>query len=156
MKMNAQLKITKKCGRCGKAEEFIGNLEDAQRLMDQNKTRETTLAHIEEVVAGLAEVDEPPTIIVLQLDPETGKYAHKALYDVCSKEAGEGKRRGCTARITDLVADIFNEQDENAEPKVRKPRTKKTATAETAPETTGTPVIATLLPENEPTEETHA
>lgn len=123
--MNAQLKITKKCGRCGKAEESIGNLEDAQRLMDQDKTRETTLAHIEEVVAGLAEIDEPPAIIVLQLNPETKKYEHKVLYDICSREAGEGKRRGCTARITDLVADIFNEQDANAEPKVRKPRAKK-------------------------------
>jgi hypothetical protein len=151
--MNAQLKITKKCGRCGKAEEFIGNLEDAQRLMDQSKTRKTTLAYIEEVVTGLAEIDEPPAIIVLQLNPETKKYVHKALYDVCSKEAGEGKRRGCTARISDLVSDIFNEQDENAEPKVRKPRTKKTATTETAAETTGTPVISTLLPETETSEE---
>jgi hypothetical protein len=127
--MNAQLKITKKCGRCGKAEESIGNLEDAQRLMDQSKTRKVTLAHIEEVVAGLAEVDEPPAIIVLQLNPETKKYEHKVLYDICSREAGEGKRRGCTARITDLVADIFNEQDANAEPKVRKPRAKKGETA---------------------------
>jgi hypothetical protein len=130
--MNAQLKITKKCGRCGKAEEFIGNLEDAQRLMEQNNTRKVTLAHLDEVVAGLADVDEPPAIIVLQLNAETGKYDCKTLYDVCSREAGEGKRRGCTARIADLVADIFNEQDENAEPKVRKPRAKKVVAAATA------------------------
>jgi hypothetical protein len=143
--MNAQLKITKKCGRCGKAEEFIGNLEDAQRLMEQSTTRKTTLAHIDEVVADLAEVDEPPSIIVLQLNVETGKYDCKTLYDVCSREAGEGKRRGCTARIADLVADIFNEQDENAEPKVRKPRTKKVV-AEAAPEVEEAPETETEEP----------
>lgn len=150
--MNAQLKITKKCGRCGKAEEFIGNLEDAQRLMDQGKTRKVTLAHIEEVVAGLAEVDEPPAIIVLQLNNETKKYEYKVLYDVCSREAGEGKRRGCTARIADLVSDIFNEPDENAEPKVRKPRAKKTVEAH-APQVIAPPIINALNPENPEVEE---
>jgi hypothetical protein len=138
----AQLKITKNCGRCGKAEETIGTLEDAQKLMDQVQARKTSLAYLDEVISGLADIDEPPQVIVATLNLETKKYDYKVMYDLCSKEAGEGKRRGCVARVADLVVDIFNLKDEDAEPKVRKPRTKKVATEH---KSTDTP-ISSLTP----------
>jgi len=148
----AQLKITKNCGRCGKAEEVIGTLEDAQKLMDQAQARKTSTLYLEEVINGLADIDEPPQVIVATLNPETKKYDYKVMYDLCSKEAGEGKRRGCVARVSDLVVDIFNLKEEGAEPKVRKPRTKKAAAE---PVNTDTP-ISTLTPGAEMEEELNA
>lgn len=142
-----ELKITKKCGRCGKAEEVSGTLEEAQKLMDQASTRKGAVEHLTEVFRELSDLDEPPQVIVALLNPETLQYEHKTLYDLCSKEAGEGKRRGCTARVTDLVADLFNIKDELAEPKVRKPRAKKVVESAQAPEVKP-PVIASLNPEN--------
>jgi hypothetical protein len=118
-----ELKITKKCDRCGKAEEYIGTLEDAQKRNDQVQTRLSTSAHLDEVVRELSCADEPPMVVVMLLNPETKEYAYKTLYDLCNKKVEkEGQRRGCTSRVADLVADIFNTKDESAEPKQRKQR----------------------------------
>jgi len=119
--MEMQLKITKQCGRCGKVEEYIGDLEDAQMRNDQVQTRKNTAKHLDGVVQELARIDEPPPIVVMLLDPETRTYVYKTLYDLCDKKnTKEGQRRGCAARVADLVADIFNTKKETVKPKKRK------------------------------------
>lgn len=134
--MNVQLKITKKCGRCGKVEEFSGTLADAQRLEQQAQARAATAAHLDELVQSLSSVNEPPQVIVMMLNDETKQYDYKVLYDLCDKKAEkEGQRRGCKARVVDLIADVFNIQ--LGEPKVRKPRTKKEPAAPEAPPVIG-------------------
>jgi hypothetical protein len=70
------------------------------------------------------------------LNDETKQYDYKVLYDLCDKKTEkEGQRRGCKARVIDLIADVFNIQ--LGEPKVRKPRTKK---ADMVPDAPGAPL----------------
>jgi hypothetical protein len=107
-------------------------LDDVLKLEEQRQARKDTAEKLQKVADSLHEMPEPPQVLVMVLNSETGRYDYKVLYDLCDRTGTDTKRRGCVMRVMDLLKDLFNVKDvATGEKKERKPRTKKVEEAET-------------------------
>jgi hypothetical protein len=131
------IKVTKTCGRCGHKDEREVTLEDVMKLEEQRQERKDTSAKLQALADSLHEMPEAPQMLVMLRNSETGLYDYNALYDLCDRAGDDTKRRGCTARVADLLKDLFNVKDAaTGEKKERKPRTKKVKVEEVQETTT--------------------
>ena len=131
------IKVTSTCGRCGHKDEKSVSLDEIIKLEEKRKNRDETAEKLEGLADSLSTaLPEPPQVAVFMLNSETQKYDLHMLYDLCDRVGKEdGKRRGCVARVKDLLTDLCNVQDlTTGEKKARKPRGKKAKEVETSEE----------------------
>jgi hypothetical protein len=115
-----KVKVETICGRCGKKEETQRELDEVQGMVAAENERRVALAKFKEAIASYPNVQELPEVIVMIKGRGTDAYVINTLDNLCSNEGEEKKRRGCRARVADLIADAFNTGDKPVKPKKEK------------------------------------
>jgi DNA-binding Xre family transcriptional regulator len=127
-----EVKVPKKCDRCGKSEDVAVSMETAQTLVEEANKKATVLATLKDLCTKLDPALSPMVIMYIRTE---GGYTLKTLDNLCAKPEAQ-RNKGCVVRVRDLVNDIFSSHV--AEPKERaprKPRTPKPAEGQAAGET---------------------
>lgn len=119
------VKVQKKCGRCGRKEEVTVSLEKATELATQEKNEQLNWVDLSGKLAEMVQTTYPnggPEFIMLTRS-QAG-YGVGKLENLCNLPGAE-RNRGCQARVNALLTEIFMENK-----KERKPRTKKAKSPE--------------------------
>jgi hypothetical protein len=121
------VKVTTKCGRCGRPEEMEMSLEEAQELQEKNGGDSQFLIELQSMLENNTE--EGPEALFLLRDPEDrSKYTIRTLDNLCHRPDA-AKMQGCKVRVKNLLDQIFMEGEAAKvvpeEKKTRKPRAKK-------------------------------
>ena len=115
-----KVKVETICGRCGKKEETQRELDEVQGMVAAENERRIALAKFKEAIGGYPDTHNLPEVIVMIKGRGTDAYVINTLDNLCSNEGEEKKRRGCRARVADLIADAFNTGDKPVKPKKEK------------------------------------
>ena len=110
--MDVQIEQT--CGRCKKVKTAKLPFEEVQALVEAEASKQET---VYELLSGItsalnAQADVAPELVVFTLE-EDGTYRAHTLDNLCVAEPVEGtddskrRNRGCKARVTSLLTDVF-------------------------------------------------
>jgi hypothetical protein len=118
------LKVPKKCDRCGRVEDVIMTETDVAALVETTNKKAEELKRINEFGRTL-DTELAPTLVMFVKNSEGG-YDSRTLDILCSRPDAT-RNKGCEARVQELLSDIFDlKKDEVKKP--RKPREKKIPT----------------------------
>ena len=114
-----QAKVEMKCGRCGKTEEVLMNVEDLLKHTADEKEKSTAFDAFKSTVAALPNTDNLPDVIVMLKNP-AGNYEVQGVSNLCHNDSPDAKRRGCRARVADILADLFATDKTPRQPRKKK------------------------------------
>lgn len=114
-----EVKVPLKCGRCGRTEEKLVQMETAQAMVEEINQKSVILKNLKEM-AGSIDSKLGPNVVLFIRKGEG--YEVKTLDNLCEKPDAK-RNKGCATRVTELLKDIF--ELHTGEKKERKPRTPK-------------------------------
>lgn len=114
-----EVKVPIKCGRCGRTEERLVQMEAAQALVEEINQKAAILSNLKQM-AGSIDTKIGPSVIMFVRKGDV--YEVKTLDNLCEKPDAK-RNKGCATRVTELLKDIF--ELHAGEKKERKPRTPK-------------------------------
>ncbi len=116
--MTLKMKLDNECGRCGKTTTVETNMEGAKAHIERDEALNTVIAAME-VVATELDVETAPELIVFHRYGGKGAYKVETLNNLCSSTDTAKRKRGCSARVKNLLDEVFA--------RVERPPTKKVA-----------------------------
>jgi hypothetical protein len=114
-----EVKVPLKCGRCGRTEEKLVQMETAQAMVEEINQKAVILKNLKEM-AGSIDSKLGPNVVLFIRKGEG--YEVKTLDNLCEKPDAK-RNKGCATRVNELMKDIFDLHA--GEKKERKPRTPK-------------------------------
>jgi len=127
-----EVKIEKKCPRCGKMQELVVPLETAQGMAGEDQKKDEALAKIQEYATTLDAKVCPEVIVICRPKDLNSAYVVMTHNDLCYAP-GAKKNKGCSTRVHTLIDEIF------MSPTPRAPRKAKVKKDPAAPKENGTP-----------------
>jgi len=99
-----EVTVKTQCGRCGKSEEKVMGLEDAQALEAKEANLQELVTRLGPQLNELLTIDHPDLVIASK--NSDGTYSVETLDNLCSSP--EAKRnKGCLGRVHTLIDDMF-------------------------------------------------
>lgn len=115
-----EVKVPLKCGRCGRTEEKLVQMETAQAMVEEINQKATILTNLKSMAQSIDSKLGPTVILFIR---KGEGYEVKTLDNLCEKPDAK-RNKGCATRVNELMKDIF--ELHTGEKKERKPRTPKT------------------------------
>lgn len=100
-----QVSITKTCDRCEKTESYPVTVEEMNNALTYQSKQKETIERFKRLLQEEVAPEFGPDVLVCLRTG--GEYKVMALDNLCEKPEDAKKKKGCKARVQQLVEDIF-------------------------------------------------